>query len=269
MNAAPPVRPVEYRNLLPDVRSVVAVASCKGGVGKSTVSANLAIAMAGQGIRVGLLDADIYGPSIHVMMGVRTTPSMADGKILPLDSHGVRFMSIGLIANEQTPVVWRGPLVGQMIQKFMVEVAWGSLDCLVIDLPPGTGDASLTLIQSAQVSGVVIVTTPQDVALEDVRRAVSMFQNPNINVPILGVVENMSHFICPCCGERTEIFGQGGGGRIVERFGIPLLGQLPINPAIREGGDQGRPVVVSAPDSEEARTFARMAREIIGRVLAD
>lgn len=263
----PPVRPAEFRNLLPDVRSVVAVASCKGGVGKSTVSANLAVAMAGAGANVGLLDADIYGPSMHVMMGVRTTPSLSEGRIVPISRYGVKFMSIGLLANEQTPVVWRGPLVGQMIQKFMVEVAWGSLDCLVIDLPPGTGDASLTLIQSASVSGVVVVTTPQDVALEDVRRGVEMFRNPRINVPILGVVENMSHFICPCCGERTEIFGQGGGGEVSEQFGIPLLGQLPINPVIREGGDEGTPVVVSAPDSEEARTFNRIAKEIISQVL--
>lgn len=267
MTGAPPTRSVEFRNLLPDVRSVVAVASCKGGVGKSTVSANLAVAMADAGVAVGLLDADIYGPSMHIMMGVRTPPAMAEGKLVPTDRHGLKFMSIGLIANEQTPVVWRGPLVGQMIQKFMAEVAWGKLDCLVIDLPPGTGDAPLTLIQSASVSGVVIVTTPQDVALEDVRRGVGMFQNPRINIPVLGVVENMSHFVCPCCGEKTEIFGRGGGEDISEDFGVPLLGQIPINPAIREGGDEGSPIVVSAPDSEEARTFSRIAKEIIDRVL--
>ncbi len=261
----PPIRPAGYRNLLPNVRSVLAVASCKGGVGKSTVSANLSVALAGTGATVGLLDADIYGPSIHIMMGVNTPPPMADGKIVPTSRHGVRFMSIGLIANEQTPVVWRGPLVGQMIQKFMVEVAWGPLDFLVIDLPPGTGDASLTLVSSASVSGAVIVTTPQDVALEDVRRGVEMFRK--LNVPILGVVENMSAFVCPCCGERTEIFGRGGGDDISRRFGVPLLGRLPIHPAIREGGDEGRPVVISAPDSEEAGTFRQMAQGIRDQVL--
>lgn len=266
MPNVPPMRTVEYRNLLPGVRGVIAVASCKGGVGKSTVSANLAVALAGAGDAVGLLDADIYGPSIHIMMGVSAPPPLANGKIVPTDRHGVRFMSIGLIANEQTPVVWRGPLVGQMIQKFMVEVAWGPLDLLVIDLPPGTGDASLTLVQSASVSGAVIVTTPQDVALEDVRRGVEMFRK--LNVPILGVVENMSAFVCPCCGERTEIFGRGGGDDISRRFDVPLLGRLPIQPAIREGGDEGRPVVISAPDSEEARTFRQMAQGIRDQVLA-
>jgi ATP-binding protein involved in chromosome partitioning len=265
MQNVPPVRPVEQRNLLPNVRSVLAVASCKGGVGKSTVSANLAVALAGTGAAVGLLDADIYGPSMHVMMGVKASPPMANGKIVPADRHGVRFMSIGLIANEQTPVVWRGPLVGQMIQKFMVEVAWGTLDFLVIDMPPGTGDASLTLVQSASVTGAIIVTTPQDVALEDVRRGVEMFRNPRVNVPVLGVVENMSYFICPCCGERTEVFGRGGGDDLSERFNVPLLGRLPINPAIREGGDAGRPLVVSDPDSEESRTFRQMAEKIRGQ----
>ncbi|MSS70327.1 MAG: ATP-binding protein [Candidatus Latescibacteria bacterium] len=266
MPSVPPIRTVEHRNLLPNVRSVIAVASCKGGVGKSTVSANLAVALAGTGAAVGLLDADIYGPSIHIMMGVNTPPPMANGKIVPTDRHGIRFMSIGLIANEQTPVVWRGPLVGQMIQKFMVEVAWGELDFLVIDMPPGTGDASLTLVQSASVSGAIIVTTPQDVALEDVRRGVEMFRK--LNVPVLGVVENMSYFSCPCCGERTEVFGRGGGEDISGRFNIPLLGRLPINPAIREGGDAGRPIVVSVPDSEEAETFRRMAKGIRDQVMA-
>jgi ATP-binding protein involved in chromosome partitioning len=266
MPSVPPARTVEYRNLLPTVRGVIAVASCKGGVGKSTVATNLAVALAGAGDAVGLLDADIYGPSVHIMMGVSEPPPMSGGKILPTDRHGVRFMSIGLIANEQTPVVWRGPLVGQMIQKFMVEVAWGPLDLLVIDLPPGTGDASLTLVQSASVSGAVIVTTPQDVALEDVRRGVEMFRK--LNVPVLGVVENMSAFVCPCCGERTEIFGRGGGEDISRRFEVPLLGRLPIHPAIREGGDEGRPVVISAPDSEEAGTFRQMAQSIRDRVFA-
>ena len=262
----PPNRTVEFRNLLPNVRSVLAVASCKGGVGKSTVAANLAVALGQVGARVGLLDADIYGPSIHIMMGVSASPPLAGGKIVPTDRHGIRFMSIGLLADEQSPVVWRGPLVGQMIQKFMVEVAWGDLDFLVIDLPPGTGDASLTLVQSASVSGAVVVTTPQGVALEDVRRGVEMFRK--LNVPVLGVVENMSGFTCPCCGERTEIFGRGGGDDISGRFGVPLLGRLPISPAVREGGDEGRPVVVAAPGSEEAATFRQMAQTLRDQVMA-
>ena len=262
-----PIRPVEYRNLVPDIRSVLSIASCKGGVGKSTVSANLAVAMGRAGARVGLLDADIYGPSMHIMMGVRSEPAFSNGKVVPAERHGIKFMSIGLIANDQTPVVWRGPLVSQMIQKFMVEVAWGNLDCLLVDMPPGTGDASLTLVQSAKVSGAVIVTTPQDVALEDVRRGVEMFGK--LDVPVLGVVENMSGFTCPCCGERTEVFGRGGGLDISEKFKIPLLGQLPINPSIRVGGDEGIPVTVSDPDSDEARVFRDMAKRLLEVVMAD
>jgi ATP-binding protein involved in chromosome partitioning len=266
MPNAPQMRAVEYQNLLPNVRCVLAVASCKGGVGKSTVSVNLAIAMARTGLSAGLLDADVYGPSLHMMMGERTPPPMSDGKIVPPERHGIRFMSIGLIANDQTPVVWRGPLVGQMLQKFMAEVDWGRLDCLVIDMPPGTGDASLTLVQSAAVTGAVIVTTPQEVALEDVRRGVEMFRK--LHVPVLGLVENMSHFLCPCCGERTEVFGRGGGESLREQFGVPLLGRLPIHPAIRAGGDEGRPIVVSAPESEEARTFTAIAKAIREQVFA-
>ena len=175
-------------------------------------------------------------------------------------------MSIGPLAKEQPPVVGRGPLVGQMIQKFIVEVSWGDLDLLVVDLPPGTGDASLTLVQSASVTGAIIVTTPQDVALEDVRRGVEMFRK--LEVPVLGVVENMSHFTCPCCGERIEVFGGRGGLDVSRSFGIPLLGQIPLDPGIRQGGDAGRPVVVSAPDSEEARTFGRIARAVLEQVMA-
>ncbi len=247
---------------IPDVEHIVAVSSGKGGVGKTTVSVNLSVALARQGQAVGLLDADIYGPNVPMMLGAAEQPRAVGGKIIPLENHGVKLMSLGLIAGEDTPVIWRGPIVGKMIQQFMSDVAWGALDFLVVDLPPGTGDAQLTLAQTVPLSGAVIVTTPQDVALEDVTRSVEMFRK--VDVPVLGAVENMSAFICPCCGESAAIFGTGGGDRIAQAFNVPLLGRLPILPAIRKGGDEGDPI--AAGESDESETFLEIAQEIMDQI---
>jgi len=248
-------------DLLPGVRHAVAVASGKGGVGKSTVAVNLAAALAASGARVGLMDADIYGPSIPIMMGLKTArPTVRDGKLIPLERYGLRMMSLGFIAGEDTPVIWRGPLVGKLVQQFLSDVEWGELDYLVVDLPPGTGDAQLTLTQVAPLAGAVIVTTPQDVALEDVSRGVHMFEK--VNVPVLGIVENMAYFICPDCGSRHEIFSHGGGAEAARRFEVPFLGEIPIDPAIREGGDHGVPLVVGHPDSPQTEAFRRVAGEL-------
>ena len=249
-------------NLLPDTKHIIAVSSGKGGVGKSTVSVNLSVALSKLGKAVGLLDADIYGPNIPMMMGVNRQPEAADGKIIPIESHGVKLMSLGLIAGEDTPVIWRGPIVGKMIQQFLIDVSWGTLDYLVVDLPPGTGDAQLTLAQTVPLGGALIVTTPQNVALEDVTRSVEMFRK--VDVPILGAVENMAYFVCPCCQDRTQIFGEGGGLEISNQFDIPLLGSIPLVPHIRESGDSGIPVATG--DSEESRAFAEIAGRTIEQV---
>jgi len=250
--------PKQPQRILPEVKHIIAVSSGKGGVGKTTVSVNLAVAFAQQGATVGLLDADIYGPNVPMMMGANAQPQAIDEKIIPLENHGVKFMSLGLIAGENTPIIWRGPIVGKIIQQFMTDVIWGALDYLIVDLPPGTGDAQITLSQTVPLSGAVIVTTPQNVSLEDVHRSIEMFRK--VNVPLLGIVENMSCFICPCCGDRTPLFGEGGGRRIADAFGLPLLGQIPIQPAIREGGDAGQPIALG--ESEPACVFADMARRI-------
>ncbi|MGA1199109.1 MAG: Mrp/NBP35 family ATP-binding protein, partial [Candidatus Latescibacterota bacterium] len=217
--------------LLPGVKHIIAVSSGKGGVGKTTVSVNLSIALAKTGATVGLLDADIYGPNVPMMLGAKRQPDTDGEKIIPLEAHNIKLMSLGLITDENTPIIWRGPIVGKVIQQFMIDVLWGELDFLIVDLPPGTGDAQLTLAQTVPLSGAVIVTTPQNVALEDVHRGIEMFRK--VNVPILGVVENMSYFLCPCCGDRTPLFGDGGGLRIADTFRLPLLGQIPIQPEIR------------------------------------
>ncbi len=226
--------------ILPGVRHMVAVASGKGGVGKSTVAVNLAAALAGTGARVGLLDADVYGPSIPIMMGLKTArPTMRDNRLVPLERYGIGMMSLGFLTDDETPVIWRGPMVAKLVQQFLSDVDWGELDYLVVDLPPGTGDAQLTLAQVAPLAGAVIVTTPQDVALEDVRRGVRMFEK--VNVPVLGIVENMAYFVCPDCGARHEIFSHGGGAEAARRFEVPFLGEIPIDPAVREGGTPGFP----------------------------
>ena len=245
--------------LLPGVKHIIAVSSGKGGVGKTTVSVNLAISLAKTGASVGLLDADIYGPNVPLMMGLNQQPDVHDDeKIIPLEAHGVRFMSLGVITDANTPIIWRGPIVGKVIQQFMMDVHWGELDYLVVDLPPGTGDAQLTLSQTVPLSGAVIVTTPQNVAIEDVHRGIEMFRK--VNVPLLGIVENMSYFLCPCCGDKTPLFGDGGGTRVADAFSLPLLGQIPIQPEIRIGGDEGQPI--SLGDNEPARSFADVAKKL-------
>ncbi len=252
--------------LIPRVKNVIAVASGKGGVGKSTTSVNVALALAETGARVGLLDGDIYGPNIPLMMGLTRKPELhaEAGKIVPTRSYGIRLMSIGFFTDEDNPVIWRGPMVHGAIQQFLRDVDWGELDYLVIDLPPGTGDAPLSLSQLIPLSGVVIVTTPQDVALQDVAKGMAMFQR--LEVPVLGVVENMSYFICPTCSDRHEIFGKGGGERIARQFGVPFLGKVPLQPMVRVGGDTGRPVVITDPESVESQAFHAVAGAIAQQV---
>ena len=250
-------------NLIPGVKHVIAVSSGKGGVGKTTVSVNLAVTLGLQGAKVGLLDADIYGPNIPMMMSVEKTPEQQDGKITPAESHGVKLISMGFFVPDDQAVVWRGPMVHTAIQQLFRDVLWGELDFLLIDLPPGTGDAQLTLSQLVPLAGAITVTTPQEVALHDVRKGMMMFQK--VNVPLLGIVENMSYFVCGHCGERTEIFSHGGGERAAEKLGIPFLGRVPIDPAIREGGDMGRPLVIANPDSPQAKAFHEIAAKITAR----
>jgi ATP-binding protein involved in chromosome partitioning len=249
------------RDLLPAVRVKIAVASGKGGVGKSTVAANLALALRRTGSTVGLLDADIYGPSQQMMMGCTAKPMVsAEEKILPVDGNGVKVMSLGFLMDADSPVIWRGPMVMKALQQFIEDVEWGALDYLIVDLPPGTGDAQLTMTQQLPLDGAVIVTTPQDVALIDARKGLAMFRR--VNVPVLGVVENMSSFVCPHCGKTSEIFKHGGGRRTAEQLGVPFLGDVPIDPAIVVGGDAGTPIVASHPDSPAARAFVAVAAEI-------
>lgn len=251
-------------NLIPGVRHVIAVSSGKGGVGKSTVAANLACAFALAGAKIGLLDADLYGPNIPMMMGSTKGPEQKDGKILPVENHGVKLISMAFLVPEEAPLVWRGPMVHQYLQAFFRDVLWGELDYLLIDLPPGTGDVQLSLSQMVPLAGAVTVTTPQEVALYDVRKGMAMFQK--VNVPLLGIIENMSYFVCGHCGERTEIFSHGGGERAAEKVGVPFLGRIPIDPAIRDGGDTGHPIVVADPASPQAAAFRAIAKKIMEEV---
>jgi len=244
------------------VQSIVAVASGKGGVGKSTVAVNLALALHQQGLSVGLLDADVYGPSIPMMMGATEVPQAGEDGILPVTKHGVKVMSIGFYLDQNTPVIWRGPMVMKALSQFLRDVTWGSLDCLVVDLPPGTGDAQLTIVQAVPVTGAVVVTTPSDVALIDARRAIGMFEK--VGVSIVGIVENMSHFVCPHCNEATAVFSQGGGEAAAKSMRVPFLGGIPLHPAIGQGGDQGRPIMVSGPKSAEAKAFVELAASVEG-----
>jgi len=244
-------------NLIPGVKYTIAISSGKGGVGKSTVAVNLAVALVKQGAKVGLMDADMYGPNIPMMMGIRKPPEQKDGKLLPAESHGVKLISMGFFVPEETPLTWRGPMIHTAIQQFFRDVDWGDLDYLLVDLPPGTGDAQLSISQLVPLSGAVIVTTPQEVALHDSRKGLVMFQK--VNVPILGIIENMSYYVCGKCGERTEIFSYGGGERAAEKLGIPFLGRIPIDPAIRAGGDVGMPIVVADPASAQTKAFIEIA----------
>lgn len=258
---------LEGQNVSGDVKSVVAVASGKGGVGKSTVAVNMAVALRQMGAAVGIMDADMYGPNVPMMLGLgdENGPKISDGKkIIPMDAFGVKAVSISYFVDGSKPIIWRGPMLHKMLDTFVKEVEWGKLDYLIVDMPPGTGDIQISLSQLVPVSGAVVVTTPQDVSLSDVVRAVVMFKQ--VEIPVLGVVENMSAFACPHCGKETEIFKRGGGERIAEEFGVPLLGCIPIDPAVCQGGDSGRPVVVSVPDSAVARAFYETARAAAWRV---
>ena len=253
---------------IPGIKSSIAIASGKGGVGKSTVSVNLAVALAETGASVGLLDADIYGPSIPTMMGVRRMPEIdAEQRIIPIESHGVKLMSLGFVLPDaSTPVIWRGPMIGKTLNQFLHQVRWGELDYLLLDLPPGTGDAQLTLSQTLAMSGVVIVTTPQDVAMTIASRVLVMFRN--MRVPILGIVENMSTYVCPTCHHTTPIFSQGGGRKASERLGVPFLGEIPLDGEVCEGGDEGRPILLRNAHSPAAMVFRGIARDLAARVSA-
>jgi ATP-binding protein involved in chromosome partitioning len=245
---------------LPGVAKIIAVSSCKGGVGKSTVAVNLAVALQRRGLRVGLLDADVYGPSAPLMFGTDARPRPVGKKITPIERYGVEIMSMGFFLDDSSPVIWRGPMVMSLVRQFLYDVEWGTLDVLVVDMPPGTGDAALTLAQQVPVSGAVIVTTPQEVALQDVERGIAMFRQ--VQVPVLGIVENMAYYLCPDCGERDEIFGSGGGESIARQFHVPLLARLPLVAELRVGGDEGRPLVVAKPDHEVSRSFESLARSV-------
>jgi ATP-binding protein involved in chromosome partitioning len=258
--AAPPANTIPPAQKIPGINRVVAVASGKGGVGKSTVAVNLACALHGLGHRIGVMDADIYGPSVPKMMGRTDRPTVTDDKLNPVEHHGLKMMSMAFLLEENAPVIWRGPMINKAIQQFAREVNWGDLDLLVVDLPPGTGDAQLSLCQTIALDGGVIVTTPQDVALTVARRGIAMFEK--VNVRILGLVENMSYYICPHCHQHDDIFSHGGGRREADRLQVPFLGEIPLFTGIRECGDAGQPVVLAAPQSEPAQAFRACAEAL-------
>ncbi len=246
---------------LPGIKSIIAVASGKGGVGKSTVSVNLALGLAQLGLQVGMLDADIYGPSQPRMLGISGRPTSPDGKTLrPMENYGIRCMSMGFMVAEDTPMIWRGPMVMSALQQMLRDVEWGEIDVLVVDMPPGTGDAQLTLSQQVPLAGAVIVSTPQDIALLDARKGLNMFRK--VDVPVFGIIENMSFFACPNCGHESHIFGHGGARSEAEKLGVDFLGEIPLHLAIRETSDAGRPIVVTQPDSEQARAFLAIAERV-------
>ena len=266
--ASPPpatTAPATDKPLVPGVRSIIAIASGKGGVGKSTTAVNLALAMAADGRKVGVLDSDIYGPSMPRMLGISGRPSSPDGKMLkPMENYGVKCMSMGFHVDEDTAMIWRGPMVMSAIEQMLRDVEWGELDVLVVDMPPGTGDAQLTLAQKVPLTGAVIVSTPQDIALLDARRGLNMFRK--VDVPVFGIVENMSYYICTECGHRAEIFSHGGARRIAEQLGMEFLGEVPLDIEIRETSDSGQPIVVSRPESEQAQTYRRIAERVTARI---
>src|SRR5450432_1604596 len=249
------------------VKNLIAVGSGKGGVGKTTVSVNLAVGLAALGYKVGLMDADVYGPNVPLMMGINQTPMALGERIQPLQQYGVKLMSMGFLSPGDKPLVWRGPMLHSVIQQFLRNVEWGELDYLVIDLPPGTGDVALSLIQTAPLSGAVVVTTPSDVSLEDARKAVNMFAQ--VRVPILGMIENMSYLIAPGSGERIDVFGHGGGKRTAEAMKVAFLGELALQPEIRIGGDTGRPVATRDGDDRHAAPFLELARKIEARCVEE
>jgi ATP-binding protein involved in chromosome partitioning len=250
---------------IPGVKTLVAVASGKGGVGKTTVAVNLAIALSRMGATVGLMDADVYGPNVPLMLGTHEEPrAISERQILPVEAYGLKMISMGLLAPADKPMIWRGPMLHSVVQQFLRSVQWGELDHLIVDLPPGTGDVQLSLIQNVPLTGAVLVTTPSTVALADVRKAIEMFRQ--VNVEVLGVVENMSYFACPHCQNRVDVFGHGEGRRIAEEYGVPLLGEIEIDPGIRAGGDTGKPVASLGENAPQARSLYAMARAVAARV---
>jgi ATP-binding protein involved in chromosome partitioning len=258
-------RAISMDELIPDVKNIIAVASGKGGVGKTTIAVNLAIALARSGAKVGLLDADVYGPSVPLMLGAEEVPQVLKNKIQPPIVEGIKVISMGFFYEQsQQAGIYRGPIVSGIVKQFLTDVEWGSLDYLIIDLPPGTGDAPLTMAQTIPITGIIIVTTPQDIAMNVAVKALGMFSK--LNVPIVGVIENMSYFQCPHCSEQINIFGRGGGQKISEKFDIPFLGEVPLFPQIMEGSDKGKPVLLSDPDSVQANALRKMAKFTAGRI---
>jgi ATP-binding protein involved in chromosome partitioning len=258
-------RSISMDELLPGVKNIIAVASGKGGVGKTTVSVNLALALANSGAKVGLLDADIYGPSVPLMLGLKASPEVVNNKIQPPEVEGVKVISMGFFYEQsQQAGIYRGPIVSGIVKQFLTDVSWGELDYLIIDLPPGTGDAPLTIAQTIPITGILIVTTPQDVAMNVAVKAIGMFNK--LNVPIVGVIENMSYLQCPHCNEQISVFGKGGGKKISEDFGLPFIGELPLHPGIRESSDTGKPTVISEPESVQSHAFTKAAKLIAGRI---
>lgn len=249
---------------IPGIEHIIAVGSGKGGVGKTTVAANLSLGLVALGYRVGLMDADVYGPNVPLMMGISDRPHAIGDRIQPLEQYNLKLMSMGFVSPGDKPLVWRGPMLHGVIQQFLRQVEWGELDYLVIDLPPGTGDVQLTLMQTAPISGAVIVTTPSDVSLEDARKAINMFRQ--VNVPLLGLVENMSYLLVPGTDQRIDVFGAGGGKRTAEAMGVPFLGEVPLDPEIRKGGDSGRPVGIYGDGDERALPFMNVARTAVARL---
>ena len=265
---APAPQAPAKRDLAPDVKWIVAVASGKGGVGKSTTAANLALALSGQGFAVGLLDADIYGPSMPRMLGIKGKPQpLPDKRIAPMENYGIKAMSIGFLVDEETPMIWRGPMVMGALEQMLRDVEWGPLDILVVDMPPGTGDAQLTMAQRVPLAGAVIVSTPQDIALLDARKGLNMFRK--VDVPVLGIVENMSTFLCPNCGHQTDIFGHGGARAEAERLGCDFLGEIPLDMAIRVTSDLGTPIVIDQPDSPYAEAYRAIAAAVAAKLTGE
>jgi ATP-binding protein involved in chromosome partitioning len=265
--AAPPGRAAAHHAeepMVPGVAAIIAVASGKGGVGKSTTAVNLALGLRDLGLRVGVLDADIYGPSMPRLLAIKGRPEMRGNRLQPMIGYGLKVMSIGFLVEEETPMIWRGPMVMSALTQMLREVDWGELDVMVVDMPPGTGDAQLTMAQQVPLKGAVIVSTPQDLALIDARRGIAMFRR--VNVPVLGIVENMSYFLCPSCGARSDIFGHGGAREEATRLGVPFLGEVPLHMAIREKSDAGRPVVVSEPTGAHAQSFRDIAAKVRDQV---
>jgi len=258
----------EKKSILSGVKNTIAVASGKGGVGKSTIAVNLAVALAKDGAKVGLIDADIYGPSVPLMLGITEKPKVykteKSMKIIPLENYGVKVISIGLLVDDSAPVIWRGPMASGAVKQFMTDVEWGELDYLIFDMPPGTGDIQLTLVQTIPLSGAVIVTTPQEVSLIDARKALKMFDR--VKVPVLGIVENMSYFIAPDTGKKYDIFGTGGGSNLSEKFKVPFLGGMPIDPQIRKGGDEGKPIVYDKENAAQGKVMIEISKNLVKEV---